>query len=51
MQWSNYRKISKGAHTIDVPKVRKRGIKCRRGGVWGCLEPYASTVNVSNRAY
>ena len=23
-QWSNYRKISKGAHTIEVSKVRKR---------------------------
>jgi len=46
IQWSNYRKISKGAHTIEVPKVGKRGPKCQRGGVWGLLRTIGDSRNV-----
>jgi len=46
IQWSNYRKISKGAHTIEVPKVGKRGPKCRGGGVWGLLRTIGDSRNV-----
>jgi len=45
-QWSNYRKISKGAHTIEVPKVRKQGTKSRGGGVWGLLRTIGDSMNV-----
>src|SRR6218665_2212192 len=45
-QWSNYQKISKGAHTIEVPKVRKRGTICRGGGVWGLLRTIGDSRNV-----
>ena len=45
-QWPNYRKISKGAHTIEVPKVRKQGTKSRGGGVWGLLRTIGDSRNV-----
>src|SRR6218665_4015416 len=45
-RWSNYWKISKGAHTIEVHKVRKRGTTRRGGGVWGLLRTIGDSRNV-----